>query len=72
MASSAGSAISSAWLEGAKRECVKCGAEIKNMERDVGVVRSRYGPKGHGTREIICTDCHTGRNDGNDQGTEGA
>lgn len=70
MAKSDGSAITTAWLEGAERICVKCGAEIKNMDRDVGVVRSRYpGP----VREIICTECfvnrHTGRTT-HDQGTK--
>lgn len=49
--------ISQKWIEGAKRECVKCGREIKNLDRDVGEVRSRYGPKGHGTREIVCSTC---------------
>jgi hypothetical protein len=61
--------ISTKWLEGAKRECVKCGAEITNMEKQVGVVRSRYpGP----VREIICMNCHLGRQDaGSQKGTEG-
>lgn len=46
--------ISKRWIEGAKRECVKCGRPIKNLARDVGEVRSRYpGPK----REIICMSC---------------
>lgn len=61
--------ISTKWIEGAKRECVRCGALIKNLQRDVGVVRSRYpGP----VREIICMDCHLGRHDGNTGSTEGA
>lgn len=60
--------ISTKWIKGAERLCVKCGREITNLQRDVGVVRSRYGPKKHGTREIICMPCHTGRT--NDQGTE--
>ena len=49
--------ISQKWIEGAKRECVRCGVEITNMDEQIGEVRSRYGPKGHGTREIICKEC---------------
>jgi hypothetical protein len=49
--------ISSKWVEGAERVCVLCGKEIKNLDRDVGEVRTRYGPKGHGTREIVCDEC---------------
>lgn len=48
--------ISKKWIEGAKRECVKCGVRITNLDKQVGEVRSRYpGP----IREIICMDCHT-------------
>lgn len=51
-------AISQRWIEGAKRECVKCGAKITNLQKQVGEVRSRYpGP----VREIICMDCHVVR-----------
>lgn len=50
--------ISTKWIEGAERVCVKCGVEIKNLERQVGEVRTRYGPKRHLVREIICMDCH--------------
>lgn len=50
--------ISKKWVEGAKRECVKCGVKITNLDRQVGEVRSRYpGP----IREIICMDCHLKR-----------
>ena len=59
--------ISTKWIEGAERICIKCGKEIKNLARDVGVVRSRSPGS---VREIICMDCHTGRtNDDGDQGT---
>ena len=52
--------ISARWIEGAKRECVKCGRKITNLARDVGLVRSRYpGP----VREIICTECLHGRSE---------
>lgn len=43
-------------VEGAKRECVKCGAPIKNLARDVGEVRTVYPG---GKRAIICMTCHT-------------
>jgi hypothetical protein len=46
--------ISTRWIEGAKRECVLCGAPIKNMARDVGVVRTIYPAR---RREIVCTTC---------------
>ena len=47
--------ISKRWIEGAKRECCKCGVKITNLAKQVGEVRSRYpGP----VREIVCTDCH--------------
>jgi hypothetical protein len=46
--------ISSRWLEGAKRECRKCGKKIVNMDRDVGEVRTRFPGE---IREILCTDC---------------
>jgi hypothetical protein len=50
--------ISSRWIEGAKRECVKCGVQITNLAKQVGEVRSRYpGP----VREIICMSCHMKR-----------
>ena len=46
--------ISTRWIEGAKRECVKCGVKITNLDKQVGEVRSRYpGP----IREIICKSC---------------
>jgi hypothetical protein len=51
--------ISARWIEGARRECVACGAPIKNLDRDVGVVRTRSG-----VREIVCMNCHMGRTDG--------
>ena len=47
--------ISTKWLEGAERVCVKCGAEIKNMERDVGEVRTRFGPVSLGRLPIGST-----------------
>ena len=47
--------ISTKWVAGAKRECVKCGVKITNLDKQVGEVRSRYpGP----VREIVCMDCH--------------
>jgi len=50
--------ISTKWVEGAKRICVKCGVKITNLDKQVGVVRSIYpGPK----REIICMDCRPGQ-----------
>lgn len=49
--------ISTKWIEGAKRECCICHAPIKNLDRDVGVVRTRYGPKKFGKREIVCMTC---------------
>ena len=50
--------ISKRWIEGAKRECVLCHRPIKNLAKDVGLVRSRYpGP----VREIVCTECVHGR-----------
>jgi Zn ribbon nucleic-acid-binding protein len=49
--------ISKKWIEGAKRECAKCGVKITNLAKQVGEVRTRYGPKKHGSREIICVDC---------------
>lgn len=49
--------ISTKWVEGAKRECVLCGAPIKNLQRDVGVVRTVYPGR---RREIVCMDCHVG------------
>lgn len=46
--------ISTKWVEGARRRCVKCGIKITNLDKQVGEVRSRYpGP----IREIICKDC---------------
>lgn len=47
--------ISKKWIVGAKRECVKCQAPIKNLERDVGVVRTTYPGR---VREIVCMTCH--------------
>lgn len=52
--------ISTRWVEGAKRECVKCGRPIKNLQRDVGHVRTRFPGA---VREIICMDCHLGRSE---------
>lgn len=46
------------WIEGAKRECWKCGSEIKNLQRDVGEVRTRFPGN---VREILCMNCHMGR-----------
>lgn len=50
--------ISTKWIEGAERVCIKCGAPIKNIARDIGEVRTRYGGFGHGKREIVCMTCH--------------
>ena len=48
--------ISAKWVEGAARRCVKCGVKITNLDKQVGMVRSRYhGPRE--TREITCMDC---------------
>lgn len=55
--------ISKKWIEGAKRECVRCGVKITNMDKQIGEVRSRYpGP----VREIICKDCVAARTHGRD------
>lgn len=51
--------VSSRWVEGAERICVDCGREIKNLARDVGVVRSRI-LDGRWVREILCMDCRPG------------
>lgn len=45
-------------MEGAERVCVRCGVKITNLAKQVGEVRTRYGPKRHGKREIICMNCH--------------
>lgn len=46
--------ISSKWVEGAKRECIRCGVKITNLDKQVGEVRTTYPS---GKREIICMDC---------------
>lgn len=46
--------ISQKWIEGAKRECVKCGVKITNLAKQVGEVRTAYPSR---QREIICVDC---------------
>ena len=44
------------WVEGAARECRRCGVKITNLAKQVGEVRSVYpGP----TRDILCMDCFT-------------
>ena len=48
--------ISKRWVEGAERACIKCWAEITNLDRQVGEVRTRY-VDGKPVREIICMDC---------------
>ena len=49
--------ISKRWIVGAKRECVICKVKITNLDKQVGIVRSRYpGP----IREIVCMDCRPG------------
>lgn len=48
--------ISTRWVEGADRVCIKCGVEIKNLSQQVGEVRSRI-VDGKTVREIICMDC---------------
>lgn len=50
--------ISTKWIEGAERICIKCDAPIKNLARDVGEVRTRYVSGKEVAREIICTPCH--------------
>lgn len=50
--------ISKVWIEGAKRQCVKCGLKITNMDKQIGEVRTFFPG---GVREIICMDCHTRR-----------
>jgi hypothetical protein len=50
--------ISSRWVEGVKRECWRCGAPIRNLQRDVGEVRTRFPGA---VREILCMDCHLSR-----------
>lgn len=47
--------ISKKWIEGAKRECVKCGMKITNLAKQVGEVRTTFPG---GVREIICMSCH--------------
>ena len=47
--------ISTKWIGNAKRECVKCGVKITNLDKQVGEIRNRYpGP----VTEIICMNCH--------------
>ena len=49
--------ISKRHIEGAKRECVRCGRPIKNMAKEIGVIRTLYpGPR----REILCMNCRPG------------
>ena len=50
--------ISTRWVKGAKRECIKCGVKITNLAKQVGDVRTHYPSK---RREIICMDCHVRR-----------
>lgn len=45
--------ISVKWIEGAERTCVKCGAAITNLAKQVGIVRTAIS----GQRELVCTDC---------------
>ena len=52
--------ISARWIEGAERRCSRCGAEIRNLERDVGAVHTRYLYPGV-ERWIVCSGCHVGR-----------
>jgi hypothetical protein len=50
--------ISSAWVEGAKRECAICGIKITNLAKQVGEVRTVYPSR---RREIVCSRCVEGR-----------
>ncbi len=50
--------ITTRWIEGAERVCRICGRPIKNLERDVGEVRTVL--PGY-IREIKCMDCHVPR-----------
>lgn len=50
--------ISVRWIEGAKRECRRCGVQIKNLSRDVGEVRTEYPSR---RRTILCMSCHLTR-----------
>ena len=49
--------ISTKWIEGAKRECIRCGVKITNLAKQVGEVRTVYPSR---QRQIICMDCHLG------------
>ena len=49
--------ISTRWVEGAERVCRACGVKITNLAKQVGEVRTLYGGKGHGTRELLCMNC---------------
>lgn len=53
--------ISTRWIEGAERVCRRCGVKITNLSKQVGEVRTLYGGKGHGKREILCMSCHLKR-----------
>lgn len=54
MSPSGSEQISTRWIEGAKRECVKCHVKITNLAKQVGEVRTRFPGN---VREIICMDC---------------
>ena len=49
--------ISKRWIEGAKRECALCGRPIKNLAKEVGVVRTIYPSN---RKEIVCMNCRPG------------
>jgi hypothetical protein len=53
--------ISLKWIGNAERVCRQCGVKITNLAKQVGEVRTRYGPTGHGTRELLCMTCHLGK-----------
>ena len=50
--------VSKAWVEGAERVCSKCGAEIRNLERDLGSYHMNYYA---GTKLLVCMTCHVSR-----------
>jgi hypothetical protein len=56
--------ISVRWVEGAVRECRACGVKITNLAKQVGEVRTLYGGKGHGERQLLCMSCHVARTEG--------
>jgi hypothetical protein len=38
--------------------------KITNLAKQVGEVRTLYGGRGHGSRDILCMECHVARTEG--------